>query len=284
MTKSKMSAITPMVLAYSPMAETAYRTTRAAYRLHQKYGDQARGAARLIGKAYKAYAAGRQSKKRRTYAQRTAEIGNNADTANAKRDLDSEYDTLGTRALKQMNITALAKTSTNDINERQRDLVEFIGAKICMEMRNELTDPLNVNVAVIHPKKAQTVSANGFFRGYGNARSVDFSTVLSSNDMHCLPINADEYTILRHKRFTLAAAPGSTKYADNVGASFAKVQFYVKLKRQIRYENNSSLAVEGNVYLVWWCDKILMDASSPAVAGALPYDVKIYKYFKETYN
>lgn len=275
------SPMIPRALTYGPEVYRAgaklYSGTKRARHLYESYGPKARSAARTIKSAWKKY---------KSYKDRVKEIGRSTGMGNAKRSVGSVADVHSTRTLQQLNLVALSKTSTNEIDKRQRDLIDFVGTKVCMQMANETTDPLTVNVAVIHPKDIQTVDGSNFFRAYGTKRGQDFSVSLSGNEMHCLPINADIYTILKHYRFTLDAVEGAQNFTSTNGKSYRELSFYVPLKRQLRYvsEGDTTLAETGNVYLVWWCDKFLSAATTSPTASAMAVDVKAYKYFKETPN
>lgn len=269
-------AISPQILFAS---DAAYRGVKRARKAYEEYGPAAKKAAKTIGKAWKKY---------KSYRERTKEIGNAPGTANCKRALGTEVSTISTRDLQAINLVSLAKTTSNEITGRQRDLVDFRGSKICMQLANESTKPLCVNVAVVHPKDVQSVSQVNFFRGYGTERSQDFSNNLSANEFHCLPINSDIYTVLIHKRFMLdPVESASPTFSSGSGKSYRDLQFYVSLKRQLRYVHNgpdNTMAETGNTYLVWWCDEFLDPSGATGTAGAMRCDVKVYKYFKETAN
>lgn len=277
---SAISAISQLSGASVPSVMKTLSAAKSVRSAYQKYGEPGKRAARTIYGAYKKYKASK------SYTSRVSQVGNPVDTDNAKRAVGSLVGALDSRTLQSLNMVALDKTTTNEIDKRQRDLVRFIGTKVCIQFRNDLTEPITVNVAVLHPRDQNTVSADKFFRSFGNERSQNFSTALSANELHCLPVNTDRYTVLKHQRMILGDIPASAsaRYGTNNNNSWKEVSFWIPLKRQLRYPSTGSQPEQGNVFLVWWCDKFLQPAGSTPTPDILSYDVKVYKYFKETFN
>lgn len=278
------SPIAPRVLTYGPQvvsgarsAERAYRRATSAYR---KYGPAAYKSAAKVQAAWRGYKA---------WKKRTAEIGNDVGSSSTKKATGANVGTTNSRDLNRLNIVALAKTTTNAIDGRQRDVVNFRGSRICLSLMNETTEPLTVSYAVVCPRNAPIVQNEKFFRAFGTERSQDFTTALSAHELNCLPINADEYTILKHSKFTLAPAVGAANAAGNNANSYKNLQFYIKIGKQLRYFSDGDAtqqtwAITGNCWLVWWCDKMLAPSGAGSSTGAMKHDVRIYKYFKETLN
>ena len=173
----------------------------------------------------------------------------------------------------------------NAINQRQRRTIYAGGLKLCMEVLNgNPTVPMYFNVAILNNKQGPGNLENDFFRNQGlNAnREIDFSSSLSSNELHCLPVNTDKYNVLWHGRYLLG--PGSS--AENTGfggiacmPSFKSIMAYVPIKRNIRY-NNGGFAQDSDVCMVYWAAPF---AGSSAVEPATEIQVgyRITAYFRE---
>lgn len=261
---------------YGKRARLAYQIGSYAYRNRGKI----RMAARTIGRAYRRY------KRKRDFSRRN--IGEPVGKSTAKRRFttrDTAIQSLATRTLLVSDLNLI--TEGNQLGQRERKLVNVRGYKLCMEIRNQAQGPLYVNVAVIAPKGGNTgVPNTDFFRWSANDnRSIDFGDVtLTSNEYHCLPINVDKYTVLRHKRYVLGEN-GSTSFADQNRANYANVDWWIPLKRQIRFDGNSSGDTQnGEVYSVMWCDNWGTAAGAGSTADQLAYTRRFVTYFKEPKN
>ena len=191
----------------------------------------------------------------------------------------------------------------NFMNERQKRTCKLSGMRFCAEIRNkdgiDTTRPKYVNIALLTDKETDgsTIAQSDFtgadlFRDFrdGSSRSRDFyiknvdgtfSTIsdLSSNEMHCLPINVDRYGILFHKRIRLK--PNNGNFVD-----CRNVDFYVKLKRQLRWDQGAdgsdNTYPEGNgVWLVMWCDNFQVNAQADPAENQLDARFRILTYFKD---
>ncbi len=253
----------------------AYRHRKAAYR-----------AARTIGRAYRRY-----RRKGLTRRQRRVRIGERIGHGGIKRFTTDDVDATGrtTRNLNRRDMTAVPKTTTNDIDSRQRDVIAMSGFKVCMEFLNNLSDPLRLNMAVIAPKAGadQAVPVTGFFRGTGNTRGLDFSNQLSSNDFGCRPINADKYTILYHKRVLLNGKnnEGTGEIERNfMGTNYFTLEKYFKINRQIRFNSDTDTSADSKVYFIWWCDQFQAIGGSAPIADAVTVAERYITYFREPKN
>lgn len=144
-----------------------------------------------------------------------------------------------------------------EVNQRQRNVLNIQGIQILAEIKNRSADPLLLNIAVIASKGTSGIEVADFFRDQALDRACDFSSALSSIELHHLPINTDKYIVLRHKRYTLQpGATGGTNIITNHGQSWMTLDWWLPFKRQVRYDSSSANNPEdGNVTLVWWADK-----------------------------
>lgn len=277
-----MSAVVPYA-AYPPMVDPRFVAAGRAARYIYDHPQTARKMARGIKRAWNKYKA-RVPKFKQARSQRTREIskvGEDPGTGTSKRFVPEDADAMdhSSRVLFSDNLTDIPQSATNnDIDGRQRQIAFVSGFHICMELwNNSTTLPLYVNVAIVVPKATTTVTSTNFFRGSGNDRSLDFSTALSANDFHCLPICTDKYIILKHIRICLD--PQSATFS---GKQYRNLDFYVPFKRQIRWRDNvSSLADNGNVYLCYWCDLFQTAAGSALTANVLKLSKRCVTYFRE---
>lgn len=261
-------------LGYTPYARPI-KKARLAYKLAAGvYNNRHRiaRAARVIRRAYKSYQA------------RKAKIGERPGTSASSRHENYQNANFSTRALHSDELILLNRnTTSNQIDQRERDTAVIKGIKICIQLRNFESAPLFCNVAVIHPKTelgvGNDIPVDEFFRAYGQARSQDFSTSLDPMSLHCLPINSDKYVVLRHKRFMIGPAAGFSTGATRTPVRL--IDMYVQLNRQIRYTGNSAIDLEeGQVYLAYWFDNPDSTAGSPAVASAIRVNRRYVVYFK----
>lgn len=248
----------------------AYGVARYGYRnRHKIYG-----AARKIYRAYRSYKA------------RTRRIGERVGSSSTKKTqitagTGNQITTTGVLLL--TDLTAISSTNNNDINLRQRDIINLRGFKICMEIRNNLdVGPLYCNVAVLSPKQNEDNEsiATNFFRSLGDVerRGIDFGDpLLSDMDRHCRPINKDRFTILKHWRFMCDVNGNGTEYRQQ-RANWRYFEKWVPLKRQVRYEGNNTDAQNGICVLVWWFG--FHDQTTPQL-DAVTYRQNLITYWRE---
>jgi len=244
------------------------------------------GAVKTIGRTYRRYRKRKYSARRR---ERKINFNppNNASGANtAKSRFVTNNSTLQTYMSRTqnllVNLAEIPHTTANDTNQRQRNMVNLRGFKVCMEVENTSTRPLYFNIAIVVPKSQGNVTTDDFFRQRDGSRGQDFNTVnLSSLELHCLPINVDKYHVLCHKRFLLNRPAAGASLNREFGSSFKTIMFYQKYNRQVRYAENADTVPEGGrpVMLHWaaqWGEPENTTATNS-------YDAlhKIVTYFRE---
>lgn len=201
---------------------------------------------------------------------------------------DAAPELFATKVLKQLSLADIPHTTTNEINKRQRAIVNLRGIKICMEVANlDDTSDLYFNLAMVVPKdSASSVSSTGFFRGMDDERDLDFGIARTALELHCSPINSDYHYVLMHKRYRLAPTEGGVSNTNNRQNSMMLIQRYVKFNRQIRYPTTTNnVPCQGHPFLVYWCD-LANDTSGSSSAPANKCSVvkKIITYFREPKN
>lgn len=189
-----------------------------------------------------------------------------------------------TRVLNSVEVTNIPEG--NSINQRERQMANLRGFKMCLEVRNVRDEPLYFNLAVLAPKGATaSVVTADFFRGSTDDRAQDFdATALNSNEFHCLPINSDKYVVLLHKRYRLGPSPGATLYTNENSNNFLNIDRYVSLKRQLRWSSGEQSAEVGRVYVVYWASVFNGASGAPPLLNAYSVSRRYVTYWKEPKN
>jgi len=279
------------LVRYGAMAAMRYRRPiMRAYRRRSRMGY----AARAIGVAYRNRSTIRAGFKRtrkamlarRSKKQRfsTTNIGESVGTSSTKRviQLNSNPTAKNSRQLYVVDLTDIPHSPDNSINGRQRNIVNCRGIKLCLEVSNGNGSPLYFNMALLAAKDGLSgVQTTDFFRASGNQRATDFDQALTSLEFHCLPINVDKYTVLKHKRMRLVGTSQSS-FIERSGKSYMNIEFYQKLKRQLRWDETSQTQpTSGGVFLVYWADVFQSDGGSTPVTGTYTVTERHICYFKE---
>lgn len=224
-----------------------------------------------------------KAKQRKNSARNMDRVGDPVGTSSAKWDtLNIGYTDMTPETLQQLallNITKFGGSTAYD--RRLHDQLNFRGIKVCMNFRAEGalgTAKAMMNVAVISPRSdvtsASILPPSDFFRNpTGSDRGIDFGdAALQSLDYYCSAINTDNYTV--HKRMKFMIGPSSS----SEGHKEKFIDFYVPLKRQIRYESGSQFPEGRNLYLVWWFNA--SDGGTPL--NSVRFSYRVTRYFKET--
>lgn len=201
---------------------------------------------------------------------RTQSIG--APTNMVERQLYSEL-----IVMPQRNIT-----SGEARNERERDVINIRGIKICQDFETIATgagdNHMYLNVALIsnkHNPQSASINNNRFFRGRDDARGQDFDSLSSGIDYHCRPINTDEWNIFFHTRRVLS----NPRLNITDGKTFARVMKYVKINRQIRFDQDGEPSTR--FFLVYWCALACSEGpDNPAIFMKSTFTHQLY--FRET--
>ena len=230
---------------------------------------------RTIGKTYR-------RAKRLKFSPKNIGEPNGYSTAHSTVQNNSVATPRGTRFLYSTPITDLKRSNDglNAIDERQRDVVDFRGVKLCMEIKNVSLNPLYCNIAVVRPKDEENPSTIGFFRGHTDTRDKTFDTALTALEFHCSPINADKYNIMFHKRFRLNGRPGN-EFDNRVGRNYMNFDKYVKVGRQLRFNGGEVKPNHGGLYLIYWFDAFGAAAGSQVVPDVAEVSERHTMYWRE---
>lgn len=268
--------LAPMLLQYGPTpAEMAMQMAGPLYRDTKWAGKKI---ARFAQKAYRR----RTPAKKKRRVDGSNKVGDPMGKSEANRALVRTSSVAGraTRTLYSGDLIDINRATDHEIDERHRDIINLKGVKVCLEIKNNLDSPLYFNFAVVVPKYDQSqnfVPTNDFFRNNQNGRGTDFSTGLSSLEFHCLPINADIYTILYHKRCLLGPDGGAT-FNSAGPPNFMVLSKWIGVNRQIRFENNDP--VNGRIQYVFWADSMEKAPADPSVINAFTISEHHVAYYR----
>jgi len=227
-----------------------------------------------------------QRKNSRVKARLRTKVGERFGHGDSKRNQTLQNKIISTRTLYSDNLFTISRGTA--IYQRMQDVVNFKGAKVCLSLR--LTagaaahtangEKLFINIAVLSAKEGtltgqDSVPVTDFFRGNDDNRFQDFADTLHALEYHCLPINTDIYNVHKHKRITLGPFNATERFNTR------NVMFYVKVNRQIRYDDSPFERPIKPMYLVYWCDFQMKDPANVAIASMLDMQSQIIRYFKE---
>lgn len=205
-------------------------------------------------------------------------IGEPIGTASVKTRVDNADVNYATRDLFSSSLVKIPQGQ--GWSERERDSVNVRGFQVNFSVVSNLSSPsiLQVNVAIIAPKNKQTVDKVDFFRSLANSadRAVDFGIGLTGEEMHDLPINSDDYTILKHKRYRL------NNPAAGVSNFHLKKRWWIPLRRQINYTNTLDNSAISPVYLVHWYSVMNSAGGDTSIANAANVQWRVITFFRDT--
>lgn len=217
---------------------------------------------------------------RTKYVNRLRGLGEVAGTDTSKR---SEIATDGWQLKAQNTLhiqrIALLPQDATKINARNRQTIYLGGFKVCMQFDHVVGSNYYCNLAVVAGKFRGEITGTDFFRGNGENRQLDFTASITAFDRHCLPLNSDEFHVLKHIRFDLHADvnenPESTKQR--------RFEFYVPVNRQIRYEDSTSVFPETDFALCYWFGEKGQNnvASQDTSVSPLRVEYKVIQFFRE---
>jgi len=280
------------------IARSTYRTARNMVFPYRRryYGAPSRGRYRMRYRVRRA----RRGRYRRRYKRslpKRARIGMPVGYATTKRNLVVQEADLNrnTRTLYSFDLTQINRTTTNAINLRQRDMINLRGFKMDWGIRSGslLAQPLYVHFAILsHTSNTSvpTTAAAGciddqnFFRGSGPARAIDFSTSLDGLQVNKLAINQDIYSILKRWRVRIEPTVNPTGIMNTTRTTHLTGKRYVKLNRQVRYDDPSTgqVPTAGRTFLVYWADGVAgVTSGTTAFSNAYAVDLHIVAYFNE---
>lgn len=232
--------------------------------------------ARLGGSGY-----GGRSARTRSRAFSRRNIGEPIGTTAVKTRIRSPGGPLATRNLASEDFTLIPEGTGESQRERQTINLRGLGIEFNIVNNSNLnpTGIVFLNVAVIACKNllVGTIPNADFFRAEdnGDGRGTDFGVNLTANEFRNLPINTDAYTVLKHKRYVLRPCQ------SGIDKFWKTINWYIKIKRQLVYEDTTEGSCRNKIFLVYWCDFINNPAGS-ASGSACTAQLKMTTYFRDT--
>lgn len=257
----------------SKRARLAYTMASHVYNNRKRYAR----AARVIGRAYRSY-------KKRRIGMNRIDVPKRAASAKKDETVIVNQSVIASRTLYSSELTNIPRGSNNEINLRQRDQIYYAGSKICVEIQpvTASVSPIYFNMAVVYDKRTNdvvtTVDTEDFFRGVGvGSRSQDFDpNGLTGMEFHCLPLNTDRFTVLKHKRIMMNGNSDGLNYK---GTNYRFFQMYVPIKKRIAYEDGNC---QSKIHVLWWCSRFnTLDSDGPE-ATMLRTSIRAHTYFRDT--
>lgn len=242
------------------------------------YARQA--AANVIGRGFRAYSA----RKRRKYT-RPERPGHpvGKDTAKTTAQTTNNVIEMDSRLVYASEITAIDKDSGGslNINKRMRQIVHLRGYAWNIQIRNnDNIAPMTVNIAIVSMKKSDNLTIS--FRDYLASRDVNFSSSLSNQQLHNLPISTDRLNVYMHKRFLIGRGPGNKKFNASNGPNYKMLKGYLKINRQMRFDDDGTDLCETPMYFVHWFDRFLATPGAAAVPEIASWNNRGVTYFSES--
>lgn len=177
------------------------------------------------------------------------------------------------------NLTAISKaTGAHEIDKRLRHSINITGFSVDVIMRSIHSKWMLLNFAVVSPKNNNWTppSFADFFRDYTTSTDVSFSTALSGNEMHTLPINTDKWNVLAHKREQL----GRNEYYTGVNTTLIR-RWWMPLNRSITFNDDEDTAAECKVWFIFWCTDATGGHGQAEEPDVILGSIRTVTYFNE---
>jgi len=180
-------------------------------------------------------------------------------------------------------------TTSQNLNDREGDVIYLGGVKISMVLRNalaaSLTNNLHCNVAFISTKAGAPAAATSqlFTSPAGTQRTSDFANAaLTSLERHTLPICTDNYNVHWHRRFILSSTStvGGADPSFRLGPNFLTLDKYIPINRQIRF-NSATGAPETAFHVLVWVGLVGEAAGVASTANAYALDYNFVTNFRD---
>lgn len=253
--------------AYAQM-EAAARATSATIK-----------AAKIIGKAGRRWI---QKRRKRQRIAGRSRIGQKIGSTNSKRTetLLSGSSSLSTNTL-YTTVLSYPSKDTNAIHNRDRNVINLTGFKICIEISSKFLDAnqpgLYCNVALVTQREnpgSQTFNSDHFFRNTTNSSTRDrsFATTTKSLDFRCLPINPERYNILMHKRLFLGAKD------DGRISGHRLIEQWMPIRRQISFDADNVASCY--FFVLKWFTLPNTDTATPTTS-VVDVQQRIVTYFRD---
>lgn len=283
-------------LAYG-LAKTAYKDRNMYKYYYSKFGKRKR-----VKRT-------RFAKKKRAYRSKLKNVGFRVGTGVAKRRQTHDNPVPQLMRDCRLNIRSCTRiekyqggVGTSDIDHRQRDIINYRGWEMNMELRNQTTQPVWFCWALLHPtERSQTPLTDtslgtnfdtfardqqeDFFRNNGLERGLDFyDATFGTLDTTMRSINADEYHVLKRGHILIPGTPTGDAYNLNGPKNYVRIKKYFPIKRQLRYSGPNDEDCDDPFFLVYWIVRTLATPPMSQASQSLSITERHVAYFREPKN
>jgi hypothetical protein len=278
------------------LSQTADRMYLNKYRDYQektkKYKRIARGPRRLVAKRALDFGGMTPSAAKRAKFQ----IPYRGPTIDGKRRmLHVEQGSLAGKTLVGYLLSDIPISATDPDVTREASSILVKGCNFRVGFRNLQGCPLFVNVAVIAGKNAMpgvtSPSGINFFRNdgstAGNNRYIDFSTGPSARQLHFMPINTEQWTVLSHTRQCLNTTGDGDVISSRANRGggrddFTIIDKYIKINRRLTYDSTGGDTCTTPIWLCVWCSRWDQNQNAAVVANTAECWIYGTTHFKDT--
>ena len=271
--------------------------TAQALRMAAGYARKAASDPRLrayasrAGKRFGRQALSRAAALARARANQLSTIGQDPGHSTSKKDGMTNTDPIGLDLNTLYTVDAVAlETDVGsvtagqprlDINKRQRAIAYVSGFRFRQYWVNGDTEPCLIRWACIVPKN-QLMTTAGFFRSYETSRDVDFTTNLTTLQKQNYPISTDKYTVLYEgKEYLPGKNDTSTAYRDRNAPNMAFVDRWLKVGRQLQFNDDTNQDCEDKIFFVWYATNYLNAQTLQNKPGVITTQTEIIAHFRD---
>lgn len=193
-------------------------------------------------------------------------------------------------------LVAVPYSDSERMNARQGRLANVRGVKFrCwfnLKNQAESSDKLDVPImcrwAILVPKENTgengDVGPSNFFINPDppTEEAVDFTSAVNCFGVMNRQINRRQYGVMQQGKFIIGQDPASTNSRLSTRA-FKQVNLWLPLKRQMKWENNTTEYPNTNIYfVVWYCKIGDKNTGSQFTDGPLEFHWEACTYFKDS--
>ncbi len=206
-----------------------------------------------------------------------------------------EQGTVAGKTLISYLLTDIPISGSDPDVAREKSTIFVKGINLRMGFKNLQGCPTFVNVAVIAGKKSMegisTVPVTNFFRNDGstasNNRYIDFSVAHSARQLHYLPINTEEWTVLHHSRYTLNTSGNGDLISSNANRGggtndWLEVDKYLPVNRRLTYDNGLGSSCTTPIWIAFWVSRWDQNQAATPVAATTETWLYATTNFKDT--
>lgn len=166
--------------------------------------------------------------------------------------------------------------TTNNLIDRQRNIIHLSGIKVCRQFNypNTAPDigPIEIHWALLQMKDSDLLPSsldwqNDFFRDNSTTgtRTANFPTYVGTSpwsmQMNCAPINPNnKVKVLTHRKFVLTRYDGGgngvVAQPYNNSPSFKRIDRYFKIGRNMNFENDTDTIPQNVIFECFWYNTI----------------------------